>query len=337
MSRRKIILAVTTTVLAAAGFWASLALTAGETTGTVTACATATSPKETVFVNTTSLGSPPRHTATHCTTVTYTIPTVTQTVTTGEPPPPPPPGQVIKTVDLGWTPVPSPFLPWGSINQIDLFNLATENGPGLDASNLWAVNVPLWVQTAHANGKLAFIQIGGAGNDNWPTACNDANRAQFVSNLVGFASSNGFDAVDLDIEDDYWLSHGPPNDQMTACIEAISVAAHAAGMMLTADVITPWAAPWFAPADSYIDQYTLMTFYGDFASVQRDVQAAIDAGLTPSKFVVGADVNDYPYLPCGQFASYAASNGYRGAMIWEAYADYQQGNACANALAGGSP
>ena len=48
------------------------------------------------------------------------------------------------TEDLGWTPVPPASLPWKDINQLILFNLATENGPGLDAANLWNVDVPTW-------------------------------------------------------------------------------------------------------------------------------------------------------------------------------------------------
>jgi chitinase len=59
------------------------------------------------------------------------------------------------------------------------------------------------------------------------------NRAQFISNLVGYATANGFDGIDLDIEDGVWLSQNPPVDQMTTCIEAISAASHAAGLLLS--------------------------------------------------------------------------------------------------------
>ena len=80
------------------------------------------------------------------------------------------------------------------------------NGPGLDNSNIADINVPVWVATVHAHpGIKAIIAIGGKGNDNWGPACNNANRAQFVQNLVGFATSNGFDGIDLDIEDGPWM------------------------------------------------------------------------------------------------------------------------------------
>ena len=39
------------------------------------------------------------------------------------------------TEDLGWAPVPPASLPWNKINQLILFNLATQAGPGLDMDN----------------------------------------------------------------------------------------------------------------------------------------------------------------------------------------------------------
>ena len=242
------------------------------------------------------------------------------------------------TEDLGWTPVPPASLPWNDINQLILFNLATENGPGLDMDNIQDINVPMWVATVHSHpGIQAIIAIGGAGNNNWPTACNDANRAQFVQNLVGFATSNGFDAIDLDIEDEGWMSHGPPNDAMTTCVEAISTAANAAGLPVSGDVITNWNGGWWAPSQAYIYQYNLMTFGDDLATMESDVQDTIDQGLPPSKFVVGVDVSEHPEPPggCGQFANYAAQAGLMGAFVWEAHADYTHGNSCADGLAGG--
>jgi len=241
------------------------------------------------------------------------------------------------TEDLGWAPVPSESLPWHDINQLILFNLETENGPGLDAANLVNVNVPVWVANVHAHpGIAAIIAIGGSDDQTWQNACSDANRAQFVQNLIGFATSNGFDGVDLDMEDQYWSNQGPPSPQMTSCIEAAATAAHAAGLRVSADVITNWQGPWYAPSQAYVDQFNLMTFGDNLATMQADVQDTINQGLQASKFVVGVDVNDYPQPPggCGQFSHYAGQAGLMGAFVWEAYADYTHGNACADGLAG---
>ena len=234
--------------------------------------------------------------------------------------------------------MPPAGLPWNDFNQLILFNLATENGPGLDMSNIENINVPVWVANVHAHpGIKAIIAIGGAGNNNWPTACNDTNRAQFVQNFIGFATSNGFDGVDLDIEDEYFFSHGPPNAAMTTCVNAIASAAHAVGLYVSADVITNWQGPWYAPSQSYVQQFNLMTFGDDLATMQADVAATINQGLPASKFVVGVDVDEHPQPPggCGQFSSYAAQAGLMGAFVWDAAADYRAGNVCAHGLATG--
>ena len=235
--------------------------------------------------------------------------------------------------DLGWDPTHN--MPWSDLTQVDLFNLATENGPGLDTSNVDEIDVPAWTAAAHAHGVQPFISIGGDGNSNWSHACNDTNRAQFVQNLVGYATSNGFDGIDLDIEDGVWLSQGPPVAQMTTCIEAISAASHAAGLLLSGDVITNWDGPWWAPSQASVDQFNLMTYGDSLATMQRDVADTIDQGLPAAKFVVGVDVADYPQPPggCGQFSSYAAQAGLMGAFVWAAEPD--TGNVCVHALAGG--
>ena len=143
--------------------------------------------------------------------------------------------------------------------------------------------------------------------------------------------------IDLDIEDGPWTQPPPPVAAMTTCIEAISVATHAAGLRLSADVITNWEGPWYAPSQAYVDQFNLMTFGDDLATMESDVQDTIDQGLPPSKFVVGVDVSEHPEPPggCGQFANYAAQAGLMGAFVWEAHADYTHGNSCADGLAGG--
>jgi hypothetical protein len=143
--------------------------------------------------------------------------------------------------------------------------------------------------------------------------------------------------VDLDIEDDGWLSHGPPNAAMTTCIEAVATAAHAAGLWVSGDVITNWDGGWWAPSAGYVDQYNLMTYGDNLATMKQDVADTVDQGLPASKFVVGVDVDEHPQPPggCGQFSSYAAQAGLMGSFVWDAAADNKSGNACADGLAKG--
>jgi hypothetical protein len=241
--------------------------------------------------------------------------------------------------DIGYDPTPN--MPWSDLTQADIFNLETTNGPGLDTGNLVGVTVPNWVAAAHAHGVQAMIAIGGSDDQTWQDACDGTNRAQFVSNLINYAVSNGFDGVDIDIEDDLWMSQGPPSSAMTTCLEAIATAAHAAmsqagnQLWVSADVITNWAGPWFAPSQSYIDQFNLMTYGDNLSQLDSDVQDTHNQGLPYAKMVVGVDVSDYPEPSggCGQFAQYASQHGLMGAFVWDAVSDTN--NACMNGLAGG--
>ena len=241
---------------------------------------------------------------------------------------------------IGWQMPSTP--PWGDVTQEDLFALQTTNGTGLDTHFLNGVNVPAFTAAAHAHGVQALITIGGSADQHWQYACVGANRAGFVANLVNYMKSNGFDGIDLDIEDDVWASVGPPDADMTACIEAISAAARAtttqAGKapLISADVVTNWEGPWFAPSQSYVDQFNLMT-YGDTTggSLQADVAATASQGLPKAKFVPGVDVIDAPGTSnqCGPFASYAQQNGLMGAFLWDESTDEAQGYKCASQFA----
>jgi Glycosyl hydrolases family 18 len=242
---------------------------------------------------------------------------------------------VIMAFDLGWEPARN--VPWSALTEINLFTLQTSNGPALDTHLVRRVNVAARVRAAHAHGVKPFISIGGSDDQNWENACNDTNRAQFVQNLVGYATSRGFDGIDLDIEDDFWSSQDPPVAAMTTCIQAVSNAAHAAGLLVSADVITNWQGPWYWPSKASVDQYNLMTYGADLTRMQADVAATVRQGLPASKFVVGIDIIGGPAPPpggCGQFSSYAARAGLMGAFVWAAEAD--TGNVCAKGLAAGS-
>lgn len=279
-------------------------------------------------------------------------PTPTQPPTpTPTPTPTPPPSggaAVMMGFAIGWQMPTTP--PWGDINQEALFALQTTNGTALDTHFLSNVNVPAFVAAAHSHNVKALITIGGSSDQNWQNACVGANRAGFISNLVNYMQTNGFDGIDLDIEDDAWMASGPPDADMTNCIEAISTAAKAvttqAGNtpIISGDVITNWAGPWWTPSQAYVDQYNLMT-YGDTTggSYQADVQATISQGLPKSKMVGGIDVIDAPSTnnQCGPFMQYAQQNGLLGAFVWDESTDEANGYPCFNQFAaymgGGSP
>lgn len=247
----------------------------------------------------------------------------------------------VSVFDIGWAP--TKHMPWRDLTQADLFSLVTEKGPGLGTDNLAGVNVKRWVAAAHAHHVQALISIGGSDDQHWQDACNDTNRAQFVTNLVAYAVSHGFDGIDLDIEDSLWGSQGPPSSAMTTCIEAVATAAHAAEskagkpLWVSADVITNWEGGWFAPSRSSIDQLNLMTYGDRLSRLAADVKATHEQGLPYAKMTVGIDVDDYaePKGGCSSYLSWAKKHHLLGAFVWDAVSDRKKaGNRCLNALAG---
>ena len=225
--------------------------------------------------------------------------------------------------------------PWNAITQDNLFALQTTAGSSLDTTSqgLGSVNVPQWVANVHAHHRLALITIGGIADQHWEIACNDTYRSAFVTNLITYMRANGFDGIDLDIEDDVWSAQGPPSAAMTTCVKAIATAAHAtttaagARPLISEDVTTPWMGSWVAPFQSYIDQFNLMT-YGDTCANQcstfvSDIQQTVSQGVPKAKMVLGIDLID-SYPPpgdCGNIANYAAQQGLAGVMVWDIHQD----------------
>ncbi|MGO8951192.1 MAG: glycosyl hydrolase family 18 protein [Ktedonobacterales bacterium] len=230
--------------------------------------------------------------------------------------------------------------PWNDITEDNLFAIQTTAGSSLDTTDegLSSVNVPQWVANVHSHHRLALITIGGIADQHWEIACDDTYRSAFVANLVNYMKSNGFDGIDLDIEDDTWSAQGPPSAAMTTCVEAITTAAHAATTasgarpLISEDVTTPWMGSWMAPFQSDVDQFNLMT-YGDTCANQcstfaSDIQQTYSQGIPKAKMVLGIDLIDSYPAPgdCGNIAKYASQQGLAGVMVWDIHTDAVRNN-----------
>jgi Glycosyl hydrolases family 18 len=225
--------------------------------------------------------------------------------------------------------------PWNDITEDNLFAIQTTAGSSLNTTGegLSSVNVPQWVANVHTHHRLALITIGGIADQHWEIACDDTYRSAFVTNLVNYMKSNGFDGIDLDIEDDTWSAQGPPSAAMTTCVKAITTAAHAtttasgARPLISEDVTTPWMGSWIAPFQSYVDQINLMT-YGDTcanhcSTFASDIQKTYSQGIPKAKMVLGIDLIDGYPAPgdCGNIANYASQQGFAGVMVWDIHED----------------
>lgn len=241
-------------------------------------------------------------------------------------------------------------IPWSAVTQVDLFALQTTNGTGLDTSSLGInnVNVAAWVQMVHQHHRLAFITIGGISDQNWHNACDDTNRSAFVTNLVGYMKSKGFDGVDLDVEDSTWSAINPPVAAWSTCVEAIAQAAHAtttaagATPIVSTDVDQTWMAPYVGGFASDPDQFNLMGYQSncDASCMASQIQAMQTTGKVSSlsKMTIGMDVDQgdtgmtVTSALCGVIAKYAAGAGVGGVMVWTIQGD-GSGHPCLNQIA----
>jgi hypothetical protein len=222
---------------------------------------------------------------------------------------------------LGWAADLGSNLPWNDMTWIDMFALKTTNGTALDASTneVSRYNLPNWTAMVHSHDiagtstpEQAIISIGGSNDSDWQYACDSTNQAGFVQNLVNYTVSNGFDGVDLDIEDSGSLTAS----QLEGCVQAIATAAHAATTtegktpIVTEDMdqslynTMPYSTIQYDI--SYLDQVQLM-YYGfnpstdwncgtgtpanTCAVVTQMVSNATNQGIPADKLVLGMDTS----------------------------------------------
>lgn len=240
---------------------------------------------------------------------------------------------------LGWdSSTTESQIPWNAVTQVDLFALQTTAGSGLDTSLLNATgNVANWVSTVHQHHRLAIITIGGISDQHWDTACSSTYRSAFVSNLVNYMVSNGFDGVDIDIEQNNWGSQSAPVAAWDTCVQAISQAAHAtttkAGALpiVSTDVDQTWMDPYIAGFAAFPDQFNLMG-YSDSCNatcMAGQVRDLLTTAKVPSvsKLTMGMDIDQgdtgatVTPAQCASIASYASTAGLGGVMLWTVQGD----------------
>lgn len=279
-------------------------------------------------------------------------------VTAAGPPPPPPIGSGQSFVnDLAWAqsqaPITASGIPWKGITQMVLFSLssctttvtsACPTVTSIDTSRngVDSINLSQWVSTVHSHGAKAVITMGGSTNPDWGYVCNPTDAATFAQNLVNYAQSNGFDDVDLDIE------QSPGSGLLTTaglqdCASDASADAHAAGLRVSADFGAGYLDSTSAAIGPYVDQGQLMSFGESISQIATNLtRLENDTGLPASKILIGMESqgggDGYPEPDCGGIANYANdAAGAAGVMLWELQADANEAPAgtypCLNAIA----
>ncbi len=215
-------------------------------------------------------------------------------------------------------------IPWTAVTEVNLMAVEPCNATGTTDCPTYSsintdvnaiqccTNVPQLVSTIHANHKLALITIGGSGNLDWYYPCNSSDVSAFASNLVDYMQTNGFDGIDVDIEQD--PTTGSPvfsTADLIACITDIyndaKAVTTAAGKtpLVTADVDPTTNYDIGADELGHVDWFNMMGYDSTCADGCARVAQEIGfletkSGIPASEITIGTDTEsgDSPTTSC---------------------------------------
>jgi len=158
--------------------------------------------------------------------------------------------------------MPASTIDFSVVTHVIQFSVVPNSNGSLDSNvNVVSVaNSSNLVQRAHEAGRKALICVGGANSQaGFQGASSTANRGTFITNLVSFMSSRGYDGIDLD-----WEPLAPSDAaQYTNLVKNLRTALNAINPLplLTAAIASPpTPASLIASLSDQFDQINLMTY-----------------------------------------------------------------------------
>ncbi|OGV10269.1 MAG: hypothetical protein A2237_10820 [Stygiobacter sp. RIFOXYA2_FULL_38_8] len=215
--------------------------------------------------------------------------------------------------------LPAQNIDFSAITHIVHFALVPNADGTLDASanSITATNSSELITRAHAQGVKVLISIGGWNSgDGYRGAINSANLSKFVSNIVSFVTTRGYDGVDIDWEPLYStdaslyislinalrpaLNAALPNALLTAAngseadIYAQIYPLFDQINLMTYDMSGAWPG-WVTWHNSPVSDggYVFPSTGGAVPSANRNIDNFIAAGIPASKLGIGIDFYGY--------------------------------------------
>ncbi len=155
--------------------------------------------------------------------------------------------------------LPAGQIDYSTINYVIHFGLVPQSDGTIDFStnSILQSNSDSLVSSAHAAGRKVLICIGGWGSDvAFRGATSALNLASFVTTIVQFVVSRGYDGVDIDWE----VLEASDRTQYVNFIELLRMTLNNVkpGALITAAVA--WQPSIIASVQQYLDQINLMTY-----------------------------------------------------------------------------
>jgi hypothetical protein len=232
---------------------------------------------------------------------------------------------------------------WAAFTHIGHFTIFPHKDGTLDSNvnvlaSMGGKNSFDAVAAAHAAGVRIVLCVGGAGvKDTFTSATSPANIHKFVSNILRFMRTYGYDGIDTDWEENFNASgflnwHKELKDSLNA-INAL-VGPHKS--------LTIAGGGYFArdcaPAAPYVEQMNDMSYDVPLSNEPGRIKQFTDQGVPKSILGVGIGIGTGGGMVDGNVAAwtgkadYAINNGLGGIMEWAVTGGSLQ-VACFNALA----
>ena len=242
---------------------------------------------------------------------------------------------------VGWDGGKLSTIPWSAVTQVDLFSLSTcarKGRPAADCTGPRSLSTKFngltavrgFVRMVHRHHKLALISVE-VDNPDWYYPCNPSNVAAFARNLVRYMRSNGFDGIDLDIEQD--AGTGTPRftaADLRACTRAGHHDAKAiktrrgTAPLITSDVDPTTDFDIGLIQRRYVDQFNAMSYGASGSSIGSSDRGAREELADPGRQDHGGPGHrrlSPPQSDCAGTAGYAATHRLAGAILWFGQAD----------------
>jgi chitinase len=161
----------------------------------------------------------------------------------------------------GWgqSSLPPSAVDYSAVSALIHFSVIPLTNGALNATTngLTPANISAAVSATHAAGKKILFTVGGENSQAaFEGAISAANQAAFITNLVSFLKTNGYDGIDIDMEP---MSAGDQTQFVSFAtnLRAKMKAANPAALLTTTALWTPAA---FAAAAAQFDQINIMSY-----------------------------------------------------------------------------
>lgn len=155
--------------------------------------------------------------------------------------------------------LPAQNIDFGALTHVVHFSLVPKSDGTLNdwSNGITQANSSALIQSAHAAGKKVIVSVGGWSSDvPFRSATSATNRARFITNLVSFMKTRGYDGIDIDWE----TLQASDATLYLAFIAELRTALNAVTPRPLLTAAVTWQASVIGSAQQHFDQINIMSY-----------------------------------------------------------------------------